>query len=143
MESSAVIDVVREAMLTTLLVSTPLLGIALLVGNLVLVELRVWGAGASIDIRQLSALCLRLVAAGATLCVVSGMLMFASQPAELLANRAFTLKMLLLALAAGNAVWFHLRDSLGRLDALARASALVSLLIWISIVSLGRWIAYI
>ena len=119
------------------------LGIALLVGNLVLVELRVWGAGASIDIRQLSALCLRLVAAGATLCVISGMLMFASQPAELLANRAFTLKMLLLALAAGNAVWFHLRDSLGRLDALARAGALVSLLIWISIVSLGRWIAYV
>ena len=32
---------------------------------------------------------------------------------------------------------------LASLDALARASALVSLLIWISIVSLGRWIAYI
>ena len=35
MESSAVIDVVREAMLTTLLVSAPLLGIALVVGLLV------------------------------------------------------------------------------------------------------------
>jgi hypothetical protein len=119
------------------------LGIALLVGNLFLVELRVWGVGSAIEIQSLARLCLRLVAAGATLCVITGMLMFASQPAELLANRAFTLKMLLLAVAATNAVWFHMRGSLARLDAVARASALASLLIWIAIVSLGRWIAYV
>lgn len=119
------------------------LGIALLVGNLFLVELRVWGVGSAIAIQSLARLCLRLVAAGATLCVITGMLMFASQPAELLANRAFTLKMLLLAVAATNAVWFHMRGSLARLDAVARASALASLLIWIAIVSLGRWIAYV
>ena len=119
------------------------LGIALLVGNLFLVELRVWGVGSAIEIQSLTRLCLRMVAAGATLCVITGMLMFASQPAELLANRAFTLKMLLLAVAATNAVWFHMRGSLARLDAVARVSALASLLIWIAIVSLGRWIAYV
>ena len=120
-----------------------LLGIALLVGNLFLVELRVWGLGRTLAIEPLAAFCLRLVASGAGLCVVSGILMFASQAAELLANRLFTLKMLLLAVAASNAVWFHLRGSLARLDATARLSALASMLIWIAIVSLGRWIGYV
>ncbi len=120
-----------------------LLGLALLIGNLFLVELRVWGLGAALDIHRLSALCLPVVATGAFLCVASGLLMFASQPAELLANRVFTVKMLLLAVAACNAVWFHLRGSLARLDARARASALASMLIWVAIVSLGRWIAYV
>jgi hypothetical protein len=83
-----------------------------------------------------------VAAIGAALCVTSGMLMFASQAAELLANRVFTLKMLMLTVAASNAVWFHLRGSLTRLDLTARLSALASMLIWIAIVSLGRWIGY-
>ena len=119
-----------------------LLGIAMLLGNLVLVELRVLGLGQAVPLQPLASLCLRLVATGALLCVVSGVLMFASQAAELLANRIFTLKMLLLTVAASNAVWFHLRGSLTRLDLTARLSALASMLIWIAIVSLGRWIGY-
>ena len=39
-----------------------LLGVALLVGNLVLVELRVWGIGQALPIQPLASLCLRLVA---------------------------------------------------------------------------------
>ncbi|MFM7569768.1 MAG: hypothetical protein ACKO8O_13870 [Betaproteobacteria bacterium] len=120
-----------------------LFGVALLIGNLVLVELRVWGLGSVLAVRPLASLCLRLVGLGALLCVITGLLMFATQPAELLANRAFTLKMLLLVAAATNAVWFHLRGSLDRLDFVARFSALVSLLIWLSVLALGRWIAYV
>lgn len=120
-----------------------LFGVALLIGNLILVELRVWGVGGTLAIRPLASLCLRLVTLGAFLCIITGTLMFATQPAELLANRAFTLKMLLLVAAATNAVWFHLRGSLDRLDAVARVSALVSLVIWLSVLALGRWIAYV
>jgi hypothetical protein len=50
--------------------------------------------------------------------------------------------MLMLTVAASNAVWFHLRGSLTRLDLTARLSALASMLIWVAIVSLGRWIGY-
>jgi len=120
-----------------------LFGVALLLGNLVLVELRVWGLGQALAVRPLAALCLRLVGLGAFVCIITGTLMFTTQPAELLANRAFTLKMLLLVAAATNAVWFHLRGSLDRLDAVARVSALVSLVIWLSVLALGRWIAYV
>jgi hypothetical protein len=38
---------------------------------------------------------------------LSGLVMFATQPNELLSNRAFTLKMLLLLIAGSNAAWFH------------------------------------
>ena len=76
------------------------------------------------------------------LAATSGLLMFATQPAELLANRAFTLKMLLLFVAGCNAAFFHARRSLERLDLPARLLMLSSTLIWLSVILCGRWIAY-
>ncbi|KRI00981.1 hypothetical protein [Curvibacter sp. PAE-UM] len=118
-------------------------GIALLIGNLVLLELRVFGLGAALPMRELARLSLSLALAGFSLAAASGLLMFASQPAELLANRAFTLKMLLLLAAACNAGWFHGRGSLHRLDGLARVQMLLSTLIWLAVLVCGRWIAYL
>ncbi len=117
-------------------------GIALLIGNLVLLELRVFGLGAALPVRELARLSLSLALAGFSLAAASGLLMFASQPAELLANRAFTLKMLLLLAAACNAGWFHGRGSLHKLDGLARVQMLLSTLIWLAVLVCGRWIAY-
>lgn len=74
--------------------------------------------------------------------MASGLLMFASQAEELLANRIFTLKMLLLLLAACNAGLFHARDSLSKMDTLARVYMVISTVLWLSVVTCGRWIAY-
>jgi len=74
-------------------------GIALLLGNLVLVEMRVFGRGAALDVKALASLSLAIAGGGFCLAAASGLLMFASQAAELLTNRAFTLKMILLMLA--------------------------------------------
>lgn len=120
-----------------------LTGIALVFGNLALIELRVLGLGSSLAACQLARLGLTLVGVGFGLCLVTGLLMFATQPLELLGNRAFTLKMGLLVLAAGNAAWFHARGSLHKLDRLARVLATVSVLIWLAVIAAGRWIAYI
>jgi hypothetical protein len=117
-------------------------GIALLLGNLVLLELRVFGRGAALPVKDLARLSLTLAAIGFSMAAASGLLMFASQPAELLANRAFTLKMLLLLAAGCNAAWFHGRGSLDRLDGLARAQMLLSTVIWLCVIVCGRWIAY-
>ena len=119
-----------------------IVGIALLLGNLVLLELRVFGRGAALPVADLARLSLGLAATGFCLIAGSGLLMFATQPQELLANRAFTLKMLLILLAAGNAVAFHVRGSLRRLDATARGLMLVSTLLWLAVLTCGRWIAY-
>jgi hypothetical protein len=118
-------------------------GIALLLGNLVLLELRVFGRGAALPVAELSRLSLGLAGVGFAVAAASGLLMFATQPNELLANRAFTLKMLLLLAAGCNAAWFHARGSLVRLDGGARASMLLSTLIWLGVITCGRWIAYL
>lgn len=118
-------------------------GIALLLGNLVLLEMRVFGLGAALPVKALARLSLGLAAVGFSIAAASGLLMFASQPAELLANRAFTLKMLLLLTAACNAGWFHGRASLNRLDLVARVQMVFSTLIWLAVVACGRWIAYL
>lgn len=118
-------------------------GIALLLGNLVLLELRVFGRGAALPVRELARLSLSVAAVGFCLAAASGLLMFASQPEELLSNRAFTLKMLLLFAAGCNAAWFHGRRSLDLLDGVARAQMIASTLIWLAVIACGRWIAYL
>ena len=118
-------------------------GIALLVGNLVLVELRVWGLGRTLPLPALARLGLTVSLLGFGLAAASGLLMFASQAAELMANRAFVIKMGLLTLAGANAGLFHARDGLTRLDTRARLQAALSLGLWLGVIICGRWIAYV
>jgi hypothetical protein len=119
-----------------------IVGIALLLGNLVLLELRVWGVAAALPLQPLARLSLSLSLCGFGLAVLSGLTMFATQPGELLSNRVFVIKMGLLMLAGCNAAAFHARGSLQRLDAAARAQTALSLGIWLAVIICGRFIAY-
>lgn len=118
-------------------------GIALLLGSLVLLELRVWGLGRELPLRPLARLSLAVTLTGFGLVAASGLLMFAAQPAELLSNRAFVLKLGLVLLAGLNAAAFHARDGLARADALARAQTVLSTGLWLVAIACGRWIAYL
>ena len=120
-----------------------ILGISMLLGNLVLLELRVFGRGRNLAIADLARMSLGIAAFGFSLAALSGVLMFGTRPAELLSNRAFTLKMVLLLMAACNAGWFHARQSLDKLDLTARALMVISTIVWIAVVTCGRWIAYL
>ncbi|HSI58968.1 MAG TPA: hypothetical protein VLA16_15520 [Ideonella sp.] len=120
-----------------------IVGIGLLLGSLVLFELRVWGAAPTLPSGALARLALRVTLAGFALCAASGLLMFASQPDELLANRSFLIKMGLLATAGLNAALFHLRGGVARLDAIARWQSALSLGLWLAVIICGRWIAYL
>lgn len=139
-----------------------LLGIAVLLGNLVLLEWRVWvgpgddlagaaGAGGvapppgirALPLPALAHAALPLALGGFALAALSGLTMFATQPQELLANRAFTLKFVLLGLAGANAAAFHARGGLARADRLARAQTVLSLGLWLGVLVCGRWIAYV
>ena len=126
-----------------MLESAHILGIALLVGNLALLELRVWGAGAELPLRALARLALALALGGFGIVVASGVLMFAAAPAELLANRIFVVKLALVMLAGLNAAMFHARGGLDRPDAVARAQTVLSLGLWLLAIILGRWIGYV
>lgn len=120
-----------------------LAGIALLLGSLVVFELRVLGAARALPAAALARLALPVTLAGFALAALSGLAMFASRPAELIANGAFTAKIGLLLLAGVNAAVFHLRGSLGRGDTLARAQAVASALLWLAVLACGRLIAYV
>jgi hypothetical protein len=120
-----------------------LIGVALILGNLVLLEFRVFGWASALPVEPLARLSLGLVGVGFGLAVVTGLLMFGTQPGELLANRVFTAKMALIMLAGCNAGWFHARRSLQLQDTTARVSMLLSTLIWILVITCGRWIAYV
>lgn len=118
-------------------------GIGLLLGSLVVFELRVCGHAPRLGVDALARLALPVTLGGFGLAAASGLLMFASQPEELIANRAFVVKMFLLMLAGGNAALFHLRGGVARLDRMARWQTVVSLGIWLGVIICGRWIAYL
>lgn len=119
-----------------------IVGIALLLGNLVALEVRVFGRVPTLPVAALARLSLCLAAGGFALAAATGLLMFATRPAELLVNRSFLYKMGLLAAAGCNAAWFHGRGSLVKLDATARVQMLMSTALWLAVVFCGRWIAY-
>ncbi|MDM0045615.1 hypothetical protein QTH91_14065 [Variovorax dokdonensis] len=122
--------------------SLHVLGIAMLVGNLIALELRVFGRAQTLPVHALARLSLGIALTGFSLAAATGGLMFATQPQELLANRTFQVKMGLLACAGVNALWFHGRGSLARLDVLARAQMILSSVLWVAVIFCGRWIAY-
>lgn len=119
-----------------------LVGIALLLGNLVALELRVWGVARELPLPALARLSLSLSLLGFALAAASGLTMFATQPADLLANGAFLAKVALLLAAGANAALFHARGGLRRPDTLARLQTAVSLGLWLGVMIAGRWIAY-
>lgn len=119
-----------------------IVGIALLVGNLVLFELRVWGFGVALPVQPLADLALRVSLVGFGLIAVSGLLMFAGQPRELMGNTAFVIKISLVMFAAVNASMFHARGGVQRLDRTARVQTALSMGLWLGVIICGRWIAY-
>jgi hypothetical protein len=134
--------IVASAYAYPLLEVLHIVGIALLVGNLALFEMRVWGFGSELPVPPLARLALRLSLLGFALIGASGLLMFAGQPAELLANNAFVVKMGLVLLAGLNALSFHARGGLALLDRTARIQTVVSMGLWLAVIICGRWIAY-
>lgn len=120
-----------------------IVGIGLLLGSLVLLELRVWGAAPALSVEVLAGLALRVTLGGYALALCSGLLMFAAHPNELLSNRAFLVKMGLMMLAGLNALHFHSRGGLQRLDRSARLQTALSLGLWLGVIICGRWIAYL
>jgi hypothetical protein len=117
-------------------------GIALLLGSLVVFELRAWGVARELPAPALARLALRVSVGGFALVAVSGLLMFGSQPGELFANRYFVAKLGLVLAAVLNAALFHWRGGVARLDGVARAQAVLSLGLWLAAIICGRWIAY-
>ena len=128
------------------------LALALVVGSIVMVDLRLLGlANRNRAVSSVLAEILPWTWAGFAVATTSGLLLFSSAAMRYSGNALFVLKMGLLLLAGVNMAVFHLmtQRSLAQWDAgaftpaSARASAAVSLSLWISIVALGRWVGFV
>ncbi|MEW6760818.1 MAG: hypothetical protein AB1437_08325 [Pseudomonadota bacterium] len=125
-----------------------IVGFALLVGAVAMFDLRVLGFGRQLPVRALARHLLPWSAGSMLLVLPTGLLLFIADPAALLANPVFLLKLALIVLAGVNAIAFHAGPYRGadawdaRAPGRAVLHALLSLGLWIAVIASGRLLAY-
>ena len=127
-----------------------LAGIALLVGSIVVLDMRLLGFSRTLPVRRLAAHVLPWTLGSFALILPSGLAMFVAHAGDLIASPVFALKMCLIMAAATNAAVFHAGVFRGAAawdvgappPAAARAAAALSLALWISVIACGRLLAY-
>ncbi|MGA1252294.1 MAG: hypothetical protein ACO3WN_00470 [Burkholderiaceae bacterium] len=125
-------------------------GIAGLFGTILLLDLRLLGLGASLSVSALMRLVVPMALVALGLVVATGSLMFIAHAHEFLASPLFVYKLGLIMLLLTNALVLHLREPMHRrqgyapaLGAVSRIQVLVSMLGWLAVIGLGRWLAYV
>jgi hypothetical protein len=151
LEGSAVGHWMREALWAYPAVETAhIIGLALLFGTIVVVDLRLLGLGRTVSAMSVTRNVLPWTLGGFGLAAVTGSLMFTAHAAEFATLPIFLLKMTLIVLGGLNAVWLHAGalKSAGRWDVATlpptrvRAAAVLSLLLWLCVIACGRLLAY-
>lgn len=126
-----------------------ILGIGLLLGAILPLDLRLMGWRSGPPIATLAPFLSRVAATGLALAVVTGVMLLSVQPAEYLPMTAFRVKLLLIALALANLTALHLNPSWravktgGPLTGKVRWAAAVSALCWLAVLVAGRAIGFL
>lgn len=126
------------------------IGLSLLIGALLLIDLRLAGFFRQINITATHKL-LPWVFVGFAMNIFSGVMFIVGDPLRYSVNIAFRIKMILVLIAGLNALWYYWKidkdikhwDAHGDTPALAKTIALISLVSWTGILLLGRLIPYI
>lgn len=125
-----------------------ILGIGLLVGAILPLDLRLAGLIRGAPLAALAPFLTRAAAFGLALALLTGLWLFTVKPLEYAANPAFLWKLALLALALANIALQHQGAALARAVAeervpgRVRASALASFSLWLAVLLAGRWIGF-
>lgn len=121
------------------------LGITLLVGSIVPLDLRLLGFWRSVPLDPFTRVLPVVAATGLILAMGSGALLFSVRPSEYAMLWVFQLKMALLAIGAGSALSLHIRYA-GALSSAPQSTRVtagaVSLGCWLGALILGRMIAF-
>ncbi|MBP1081404.1 MULTISPECIES: DUF6644 family protein [Bacillus] len=125
-----------------------ILGLAILTGSTALFDLRLLGYGKFLSVKKTADFLLPLAHLGFFLVVLSGTFLFLNDPRALMNNTAFQIKILLILLAGINAFVFHVRNlKCAEIEikefSSVKAAAICSIFLWIAIIALGRFVAYI
>jgi hypothetical protein len=126
-------------------------GIALLFGAIVPLDLRLIGLWRSVPIRTLKRILVPVAATGLGLAISAGLLMFSIRAVEYAAKPVFQFKLALIVLAVANALllrraaaWEASQDAVGIAPPLRlRVAGALSILLWLSVIACGRTIAFV
>ena len=126
------------------------IGLTLLLGALLIVDLRLAGFLRQMNISTTHRL-LPWAIVGFSSNLVTGVLFFLGDPGRYAVNIGFQWKMVLILLAGLNALWFFIKlkpmmsdwDPYGDTPVIAKVIAYLSLGIWFGVLLLGRLIPYI
>jgi hypothetical protein len=150
-ESSALGVAMRESLwLYPIVEIVHLTGIALLVGSIAMLDLRLLGLSRSVSVKRLATHILPWTAAAFLLIVPSGLVMFVAYAGDFIQSDVFVLKLGLILAAGVNAAVFHAGVFRGTAHwdvermppAAARLAAGLSLALWVSVIACGRLLAY-
>lgn len=127
-----------------------IIGIVMLVGSVAMFDLRLLGFSENLSVKALGRHLLRWSVAGLLLVVPAGLLMFSAHPQEFADNPVFVLKLSLIGITGINAAFFHTgvyRSVTGwdigvGAPPMAKVHAVLSLGLWIAVISCGRLLAY-
>jgi len=125
-----------------------LFGLALLVGPILLLDLRLLGFGRQFPAQAVSRSLTPFAAAGVLVMLPSGVALLSADATALIGNPVMQVKLAAIAIGLGNIAWFHVAFARRLPDwdrgrpRLARVSALLSIVVWIGVVSAGRLIAH-
>jgi hypothetical protein len=151
-ELSAVGQAMRQSTWLYPLVETAhILGFVILVGTIMLFDLRLLGLGRSLPIDRLAGFILPIPAFGFLLALATGALLFVTEATAYARNPLFLVKLGLIALGLLNILYFHLGPyrtidlwhPAKPVPATARLSGLLSLTLWFAVIISGRLIAYV
>jgi hypothetical protein len=150
MESSALGQLMRDSVwLFPAAEILHFIGLSILMGSLMVVDLRLLGVIRNMSFQTVYRfLPLSLVGFGINL--LTGLMFCFTDPFRYYPNFAFRLKMLLILLAGLNALWFKLSVYPASLQTpadanvgkVAKGVAVLSLILWVSVIVLGRLIPY-
>jgi hypothetical protein len=151
-ENSALAGNIRENdLLFPFIESVHVVAICLVVGSILAVDLRLLGlASVNRAVSRITEGILPLTWGAFVVALASGGLLFISNATKYLGNGFFVAKMFLIGAAGLNMVIFHVigtRDlprweNDARLPVPARLAGGVSILLWIAVVTCGRWIGF-
>jgi len=126
-----------------------IVGFIFLVGSAFLFDLRLLGVARKLAVKDVANYVLPWSRRSLLIVLPTGFLLFVSQAKALSTNGAFGLKLILILFAFTNAGIFHrftFRSvsnwSTSETPTAAKAAAIISLVLWMSVITCGRLIAY-
>ena len=151
-EDSGIAEVIRENdTLFPFVESVHVIAISLVVGSILVLDLRLLGfASVGRPVSRLANAILPVTWGAFAIAATSGFLLFISNASKYLANGYFDAKLILICVAGLNMIVFHAigaRDmpqweSRGQPPLPARAAGALSILLWIAVVTCGRWMGF-